>query len=324
MSLSSACIHCGKCTKVCDFLKKYSLDLTGFEARKDLAYHCFLCGECDRVCPVGISGVKIAKSLRCEQTQGRELKAKGYGLVLLEKNPYRFKSWNKQPAQAVFFPGCNFTALYPKTLDKLIAICDLKGVAVCNDCCGKPIAELGLAEAASGILQQIAETMETMGADEIITACPNCYYYFKHTKGLGSIKITMIYDQLAQWDRQGIIKLNRELPQGDLFMPCPDKTAKGIIGQIKDLAPTWQMEVVGDVQCCGLGGMAGGKEPDLVRGFAERLQGRKPLYTYCATCTGQFIKQGIKDVYHILPHLLEVEETADVRHSLMNRIKRRF
>ena len=48
-TLTKDCIHCGKCTRKCSFLQKYSLDLQELARHPELAYHCFLCGACSRV-----------------------------------------------------------------------------------------------------------------------------------------------------------------------------------------------------------------------------------------------------------------------------------
>ena len=37
------CINCKLCTKNCDFLEKYNMDLSDFSKKEDLAYNCFLC-----------------------------------------------------------------------------------------------------------------------------------------------------------------------------------------------------------------------------------------------------------------------------------------
>jgi len=49
------------------------------------------------------------------------LKQRGYSGILLEKKNYLFKNHRKaKGAKTVFFPGCNFPAYYPKTLEKLL------------------------------------------------------------------------------------------------------------------------------------------------------------------------------------------------------------
>ena len=58
------CIHCKLCTKNCEFLEKYNMDLEDFSLREDLSYNCFLCGRCKSVCPKDIDGKEIALDMR--------------------------------------------------------------------------------------------------------------------------------------------------------------------------------------------------------------------------------------------------------------------
>ena len=62
------CINCKLCTKNCDFLEKYKMDLSDFSKKEDLAYNCFLCGKCREVCPKDIDGKAIAIRYETEKS----------------------------------------------------------------------------------------------------------------------------------------------------------------------------------------------------------------------------------------------------------------
>ena len=82
------CINCKLCTKNCDFLEKYNMDLSDFSKKEDLAYNCFLCGKCREVCPKDIDGKAIAIDMRQKKVaQGnKKLIDKNYNMLLKEKN----------------------------------------------------------------------------------------------------------------------------------------------------------------------------------------------------------------------------------------------
>ena len=148
-TLTKDCIHCGKCTRKCSFLQKYSLDLQELARHPELAYHCFLCGQCTRVCPKGIDGREVALTLRRNRVQeaGGKVPEKGYAALLAEKKNYLFRNARKAHKKSVLFPGCNFPSFYPKTTAYLAELLAKKAdMGVLFDCCGKPIAELGLNE----------------------------------------------------------------------------------------------------------------------------------------------------------------------------------
>lgn len=328
MRFTEKCIHCGKCTKVCDFLTKYDIDLSGFEDREDLKYHCFLCNKCTAVCPVGINGSELSLLMRRKETEGKNIREKGYGMLILEKHNYKFRSWSEGKYEKVVFPGCNYTSLYPKTLDLIASAAEKTAMGIANDCCGKPLYELGLSCKAEDQLRTIETEMEKHGAEEIVTLCPNCYHYFKKTRLKDKYRISMIYEALPLLEKEGNLKIDREVGKDlgklPLFRPCPDTLGNEILDMIRDMFKNLDTEIIEDIQCCGLGGCAAKKDPELVKGFSERMKNHDRVLTYCATCTGQFRKGGMENIDHILSLITGTHERADVRGSLKNRMTRRF
>ena len=78
------CINCKLCTKNCDFLEKYNMDLSDFSKKEDLAYNCFLCGKCREVCPKDIDGKAIAINMRQKKVAkgNKKLIDKNYNMLL--------------------------------------------------------------------------------------------------------------------------------------------------------------------------------------------------------------------------------------------------
>ena len=65
-------------------------------------------------------------------------------MLLKEKKDYIYKNYRNATGKCILFPGCNFPSFYPKTMKKLVKLLKEHGIGVAYDCCGKPIAELGL------------------------------------------------------------------------------------------------------------------------------------------------------------------------------------
>lgn len=324
--MAEKCIHCNKCRNVCDFLEKYKIDLQGFSKREDLKYHCFLCNECTKVCPVGIDGTKLSLAMRLKETKGSTLKEKGYSMILLEKKKYVFRNWTKGNYMTLIYPGCNFTSLYPKTVDYLNGLAKAHGMGMANECCGKPIYELGLENKSMEILNELDINLKVHGVKEIICLCPNCYHYFLKTKIAKKYSVKMIYEVLEDWERKFDIKLRKgkEAKNKELFIPCPDKIPRTILDMIEKFIPKIGENIVDDVQCCGLGGLAFKKEKDIVNNLKEKIKEHGEILTYCATCTGQFNKiKGVKS-HHVLSHILKTDEYSDTKGSLLNRAVRRY
>lgn len=317
------CIHCNKCVKKCDFLTKYNMDLHEFSKRDDLAYNCFLCNDCKIVCPKDIDGSKISLALR-NSWKDKNYIEKKYKALLFEKKNYIFKNYKHSNTKSILFPGCNFSSFYPNAVKKIADIFRKEyNIGIAFDCCGKPIAELGMKEYENNIIKNLEKNMELYGIEEIITLCPNCYYFLKPRI---SIKIVTIYEKIFEL---GIKISNVDFPKDiNLFLPCPDKESKFIKESILKLIPQYKDNIkeINDINCCGLGGCAIVNERDIAKGFIEKLKSKNlnNLYVYCATCAGNFNRNKINNVRHLLLDFLNIKENISDKTSLLNRAKFKF
>lgn len=317
------CIHCNKCVKKCDFLTKYNMDLHEFSKRDDLAYNCFLCNDCKIVCPKDIDGSKISLALR-NSWKDKNYIEKKYKALLFEKKNYIFKNYKHSNTKSILFPGCNFSSFYPNAVKKIADIFRKEyNIGIAFDCCGKPIAELGMKEYENNIIKNLEKNMELYGIEEIITLCPNCYYFLKPRI---SIKIVTIYEKIFEL---GIKISNVDFPEEiNLFLPCPDKESKFIKESILKLIPQYKDNIreINDINCCGLGGCAIVNERDIAKGFIEKLKSKNlnNLYVYCATCAGNFNRNKINNVRHLLLDFLNIKENISDKTSLLNRAKFKF
>lgn len=291
--VNQKCIHCKKCTRACTFLSKYSIELFDFAKRSDLAYSCFLCGACFRVCPTGLDGREIAEAHRKGNT-------KGFKLMKLEKSPYVFRNNSKKASESLLFLGCSFPRIYPKTSKLLIDEFLKRDIDFSLDCCGKPVIESGDALLSEKHLERLAEIFKAKGVKRIITACMNCYYFFKkYTK----LEVISVYKAMRDMGIGNKIK-------GDinLFVPCPDKDTREIMQELQYFVESINTPF-DKVQCCGLGGLAMSHEPELAQEFIERLRVMNmPIHSYCASCSRRFSAYKLDFKGHILPAILGTYE----------------
>ena len=175
----------------------------------------------------------------------------------------------------------------------------------------------------NNIIKNLEKNMELYGIEEIITLCPNCYYFLKPRI---SIKIVTIYEKIFEL---GIKISNVDFPKEiNLFLPCPDKESKFIKESILKLIPQYKDNIkeINDINCCGLGGCAIVNERDIAKGFIEKLKSKNlnNLYVYCATCAGNFNRNKINNVRHLLLDFLNIKENISDKTSLLNRAKFKF
>ena len=316
---ASACVHCHKCRDNCSFLSKYGIDIGDTPRLRELAYHCFLCGKCTEVCPINIDGRETVLEFRRERAGGTEKSdiEKTYRAALGEKRNYKFRNWKHAVSGSVFFPGCNFPSLFPKTCSTAIKLFERHGIGTVFECCGKPVGELGFEEDEDRIISEINARLKENKVDEIIVACPNCRAFFGDRL---NVKVTGVYAKLKELGE------GRELDMdAKLFLPCPDRKGDEWIEEIKGFVKG-DISFVEGVQCCGLGGNAILKEKELSQGFTEEFKSQNPgqVYTYCASCTGRIVRNGFKSINHILPLVLGTGETPDTAKSYLNRVFTKF
>ena len=97
---------------------------------------------------------------------------------------------------AILFPGCNFSSFYPNATKKIANLFKKEyNIGIAFDCCGKPVTELGMKEYENNIIKNLEKNMELYGIEEIITLCPNCYYFLKPRI---SVKIVTIYEKMSE------------------------------------------------------------------------------------------------------------------------------
>ena len=133
------------------------------------------------------------------------------------------------------------------------------------------------------------------------------------------VSVVSIYEKLAEWE----VGLVSRMPGGYVFHPCPEREGAVMWPEIEPFVAGSELAPVAGVPCCGLRGDIAAMGPEPARKLcakAARQVGDAPLYVYCASCGGQFARQGLSDVRHILSVLLGVEEQPDCKHSVRNRL----
>lgn len=238
-------------------------------------------------------------------------------LMLLEKRHYPFRRWPKGHSAALLFPGCNFPGQYPKTMAYLEDLCRARGVGVAYDCCGKPLSDARDESGAARSLAALEKRLKALGVERVYTLCPNCAAYL--TPRL-PVPVKSVYELLKEWGWSS----PAAPPEGVVFRPCPDRKEGTWLREAGELLPLGGLRGVEKVPCCGLrheiaahGPEAGAKLCTLVR----EQQAENTLFTYCASCSGQFARHGCAPVRHLLPYLLGVDEAPDCARSFLNRMR---
>ncbi|MBQ9069084.1 MAG: (Fe-S)-binding protein [Eggerthellaceae bacterium] len=234
---------------------------------------------------------------------------------------YPFKSYPKQQCDTILFPGCAFPSQFPRTMDKLSQVCREAGFGVAYDCCGDPVESYGEHKSAARILRNLQRRFDALGCKRVVVLCPSCT---KHLTGKLDCEVVHLFSILDELGLEGT-----EFGTGSLFIPCPDKkmrTTEGHLRQQCDLSAVKTMEKIG---CCGLRADLASKGPEYVSSCSGKIIERSKeeggvLYTYCASCLGQFSRMGYDNCRHPVSVILGVDEAPDSGNAFMNRAKRKL
>ena len=241
-------------------------------------------------------------------------------IITAEKSHYPFKSYPTQPCETLLFPGCSFPSQFPHTMDALSQLCREAGIGIAYDCCGDPLNGLDNKKPVKRVVSKLRTRLAKLGVKRLVLVCPNCQ---KHLQDEVDCELVSIFDVFKEL---GVDCAGR-FGEGKLFTPCPDKKTHVLEDKMRGLYEMDCVQTMEGVACCGLRPDLFKKGPEYVQklsGLAiERAEGQ-PIYSYCASCLGQFSRMGHQDSYHVVSVILGVDESPDSANAIKNRARRKF
>lgn len=293
------CIECSACTRACSFLMKYDLDLKDFTHRPDLRYSCFMCDRCKAVCPVDLSGNRIAYELRAARPQDA-------WFTSFWKTSYKLRNNSPVQSKTLLFLGCNYPGYLPKTSARMIELCESYGIDFSIDCCKKPVHDSGC----TPNMHPLDALFARKGVERVICCCPNCFHFLRSR--YPALQIMDPYEFLTEIGFTSIIH-----EEVHVYFPCSERFDRTIYEHIKPFAPKRCEQTFRAIECCGAGGGAYKREPELVRATHARVNSMNAanMYTYCSTCAGMFHAGGVKRVKNFLSEILGVHEVPSTHYA---------
>jgi Fe-S oxidoreductase len=317
--------ECGLCVKDCEFLaqhcespkdlaRRVKKGLEPEEARR-MVYSCNICSLCANVCPEDLNTGAMLIEARRTAVEG------GIGPLPVHKPivgyfnagvSKTFSMLMSEPGRArskrLFFTGCGLPATAPK--HTITAYDELRrnysGTGVLMYCCGAPVELLGMDKELSGATEAILRQAEKVGAEELITACPDCTHTLKES--VPELKVTTVWEMLdGRWEPP-------RLREGDVISihdSCKASHEPGLQKAVRGLLRSGgsgieDVEYRGELaRCCGFGGMIFPVDSELSQKITRRRADESPLpmITYCAGCRMALAGSG-KESIHILDYLL--------------------
>lgn len=318
------CLACGTCTAGCpvrEIDSKFNprkiarMVLLGvesyFKENPEIPYSCNLCGLCQETCPYGLNIGDLCLALREQLVEDGIGPLPKHKIIEEEKefvtsSAFTISLPDPDAAECtrVFFPGCNLAAYSPAMVMKVwdFLRAKLPGTGIILRCCGALSDELGLSSEFKEAQQALENEVHKLGATELITGCPDCYYHIKQCTP--NYRLISLYEIMAE---VGI----PEVPKGNdqiftLHDSCKTRWEKEIQDSVRKLLVSmgYQIEEMRYsrelTRCCGQGGLTVGLNPFRVFSIAKLRLGEShhDILTYCASCREGFAS--LKPSLHIL------------------------
>ena len=331
---SDECIQCGVCLNTCALLNDLGLSPGEiaeaiFQDQVDAAclaaiQRCDLCGHCSQECLVNLNPADLIKAARQVLIQKGRIDPEAYDVMLVDRDwnffsiyrdtyDIRFDDMMTDRFETLFFPGCTLTAYAPELTRAAFNWLQRQGLQVgfTDMCCAKPLDSIGLSFEANNYLNRLRALLSASGAQQIITACPNCETHLR-TIQIPNIEIRSIYSMMVE---SGIhLSGNYRLTFHD---SCPDRYGSENPQDVRAILSGYQQVEMAswgkDTICCGSGGIVSMVDPDLcssrsLRRMAEfTASGADTCVTSCMACAHRLARVADPDqVRHCLEYVFGI------------------
>ncbi len=324
-------------------------------------FRCLLCGACTFTCPSGVAmdrileltrGELAGEGLLPEALSDLDARIAQYRNISAEENEGRLiwadnlptppTGLGKEQAEVAYFVGC-VSSFFPRSYkvpQALVQIFDRAGVDYAllggtEWCCGYPMFINGELDRAGDLIKHNVEAVQAMGASKVVTTCPSCFYFWKHSypaalgveavEGLG-LEVQHATEFLADLLESGSLKLREVNETVTYHDPC-DLGRKGgiteaprrILAQIPGLRLVEMAENRDSSHCCGGGGNVESFAPEVSKAVSRnRIRqaaevGASTLVSACQQCErtlagaarAEKVRMRVKDITEIVLEALE-------------------
>ncbi len=295
-----------------------------------LFFRCLLCGACTFACPSGVTVDRVLELTRGEMNDlglmpeplvalGDRI-AEGHNisgepnenrLMWTDNLPNPPTGIDKEEADVIYFVGC-VSAMFPRSYSVAQSFVELLEKADVDYgllgekewCCGYPQAISGEPDRARKTMRHNLEAVRAMKAKRLVTTCPSCYHFWKHTYpvalgedlGIEILHATEFLANLLEADR---LPLREDLREQVVTYhdPCDLGRKSGvfdaprrILARIPGVTLVEMPENREGSHCCGGGGNLESFDPELSAAIAARRIGQaaetgaKTVLSACQQC----------------------------------------
>lgn len=287
----------------CDVAKQVLSGQTDEKVRNHIL-KCDLCGLCVQSCPEQLDIPKLVIAAR------QVLIEKGITDVELYRPMWVDHDWNaftiyrdtyqidysnliEMRCDTLFFPGCVLSSYAPELTRAAVRwLADQGGqVGLSLQCCGQPLAQIGLTKRAEYHLKLIWQMAHETGTHRLVTACPGCDYQLHCGSVPGGIEVVSLFQLMAD---AGVRASGLSDGKITIHDSCPDREQQRIGPRVREMLSDYEIGEMAhhgrETHCCGSGGIVSIIDPELCICRAERRLkefrevGAHLCVTYCIAC----------------------------------------
>lgn len=324
--------RCSRCLKVCQMLTDFQVTpkvhfskmLKTGEVEPELPFSCNLCSDCTCVCPKDLNLQHAFQLLRQDLAKAHQGRSpiKGHrGIEMHQRFGFSpvfntacrarlAEGKRENTVRRVFVPGCSLPSYKPELVEAILHFLQekLPDTATLLKCCGKPTMDMGQLELFERRYGEFQAELDSMEADEVITACQNCYKMIEAKSPRQ--KVVSLWSLLP---RLGLPKESLNVgKESDLTFAIHDSCPTRHVSAIHD-GVRWIMDQLGytvseleksreNTTCCGMGGMVAAANFPLaekvMKARADEALSRV-MVVYCASCRTAMLLGG-KRCVHLL------------------------
>lgn len=331
--IAAECIECGACTEECMLLAEIGEEPASIAARNieaNEAFGCSMCMLCESVCPLDLSPGSMFAQKRIQAVADGEIDIND-SRYLFPDRPLNVMNFFRQyygidytdieenpEAEVGFFPGCTMMAyseqLTRRVYDEIKKV--FGNVVLLDNCCGKPLYQLGLPDRGEANRNNLIEKAKNSGLKKIVVACPNCFYELREIFAGQDVEIMSVYEVIKAPDARVANSVKCTIHDS-----CPDRF-EGILGNQVRSALIQMGYVIEEMEhskdttiCCGSGGQISHFRPDFTQELLQtRISEAKStnaeiMIGYCHSCVLNLARNESEvKVRHVLNLILDYEE----------------
>lgn len=326
--IASGCIDCKLCMKECVMLNDYCsspkhlfkyIEEKDGQINPEVPFSCNMCKQCTRVCPKDLKIGEAFMDMRKAMVSANNGKSPmpGHKAIDMHQALSFSKVFNtsvpdkrKTHKKRVFIPGCSLPSYNPKAVGQILEYLQsvYPGTSAILKCCGKPTKALGQTELFKERYSTLQDEIDKLEADEVITACQNCYNIIKENSPNQTVRsLWQVLPEIGLPEGAKGKGIGSDITIA-IHDACPTREESSIHDGVR-----WIMNELGyeveelkysreNTKCCGFGGMVVPANP----GLSQRVMNRVTedvksdyMVTYCASCKEAMARGGKKSV-HIL------------------------